>query len=1018
MLEASMELPIPTGDRIEFQNSNQYRQSAEFIREYIDLFNISRDVDPKTGIPSQTELNISIKLDTPAKMLKFKEFLENVENLRIPAPRYYAEFASVLNEYSIMDNIQPTHIPSLFGQLKKVVDNHNMYYENLGTYRLAKVVNNATMYGMYKVSKDPVNLVEAHTSVDGTTGPLKKKANTSLEAAEASFRTPGNAYNQFEGINENQVGKKGISICATGLKSFFGLTQYYNYLLNNGNSEEQQRILLPKGGVTIGGKTYYSLANIRAMNINTIKNSEVFEALSKVTQDEDVALTLSALLSLATDNAKELALSKLNAGTKMLGMYVYGLSIGMNFNDVANIMMSPVGNVIKGLLDDDVFSGREAFPSVDEALFKYFTDGPFRQLNKYNVIFNSEGNKVQSPTYFLQDYLVRRGVFKDMKKAPTQLSAQLVEIAKRGSSIIDKISIFENLRADYKNRYPTYSSEMFEIYNQLIDFCEDYISQSDTIWKNEDIFTDFIKLAEGAKELKVVGQVLGLNKGLKTTPDELLTQLNNLRRAIYDKTGNLEDLVDLTKFAFDETPYTVPGQPENTYKNYREYIINKYEVYKTAFNLFDLVSKVPHIMGYLQTLCTAHLEVSNAFTFRTQESLLLPAKKLMGEYVKEDKLAKGIQSYCGDYLLRHWMLDAGKSVVIPSGNLAFDKNGNQYPLTEDTRIQLGTEYGNATFRMWMENEVIPNLKEGIIEPNKSWSRISNNKFIKDLGYDLLTRTVSKNSTTVQTLPINMLPSTDQERSIFNQYKSQFNDLTYEYKYNATINVQNEDGTITKRTEPQAISITDLFTYYAMIANGWKLDQASLVPITEDLQNVGIIKEFHDYITEIDKSGFILNENNINWDDLMPFITPHESYYTSTANYIWARNPKTMKKERMRRLSKAELKELQENNIPTSNLFGKKYKSMGTTYNTNFFSKDTISSSTGRVSSNGVTINYDIQSNTITAITGQLNSDIMQEVQSSLNKEFKGKIPLINGNKAKIPNMPLIDAVIKHILNKC
>ena len=44
------------------------------------------------------------------------------------------------------------------------------------------------------------------------------------EAKEASLRTPGNAINLYEGIVENQVGKKGISICATGLKSFFGLT--------------------------------------------------------------------------------------------------------------------------------------------------------------------------------------------------------------------------------------------------------------------------------------------------------------------------------------------------------------------------------------------------------------------------------------------------------------------------------------------------------------------------------------------------------------------------------------------------------------------------------------------------------------------------------------------------------------------------------------------------------------------------------------------------------------------------
>jgi hypothetical protein len=34
------------------------------------------------------------------------------------------------------------------------------------------------------------------------------------------------------------------------------------------------------------------------------------------------------LLSLATDNAKELALAKLNAGSDMLGMYIFGIVVG------------------------------------------------------------------------------------------------------------------------------------------------------------------------------------------------------------------------------------------------------------------------------------------------------------------------------------------------------------------------------------------------------------------------------------------------------------------------------------------------------------------------------------------------------------------------------------------------------------------------------------------------------------------------------------------------------------------
>ena len=55
-------------------------------------------------------------------------------------------------------------------------------------------------------------------------------------------------------------------------------------------------------GLTIGDKTYKTLANIRALNPVTIKNDELLSALAYVGNDYDSALILSALLSLATDS--------------------------------------------------------------------------------------------------------------------------------------------------------------------------------------------------------------------------------------------------------------------------------------------------------------------------------------------------------------------------------------------------------------------------------------------------------------------------------------------------------------------------------------------------------------------------------------------------------------------------------------------------------------------------------------------------------------------------------------------
>ena len=84
---------------------------------------------------------------------------------------------------------------------------------------------------------------------------------------------------------------------------------------------------------------------------------------------------MSALLSLATDNAKELCLSPLNANTNTLGMYIYGLSVGISFDEVARLMMSPLGLTVTQLMQGNAFAGKRGLTSVGSVL-NYLVKGP------------------------------------------------------------------------------------------------------------------------------------------------------------------------------------------------------------------------------------------------------------------------------------------------------------------------------------------------------------------------------------------------------------------------------------------------------------------------------------------------------------------------------------------------------------------------------------------------------------------------------------------------------------------
>jgi hypothetical protein len=68
-----------------------------------------------------------------------------------------------------------------------------------------------------------------------------------------------------------------------------------------------------------------------------------------------------------------------------------------------------------------------------------------------------------------------------------------------------------------------------------------------------------------------------------------------------------------------------------------------------------------------------------------------------------------------------YLLSQGKIISINSGKV-YDKSGNIHDVTTPTEILLGTPHGNATFKYWMENYVIP----------EEQSKKVSTKFMKDL----------------------------------------------------------------------------------------------------------------------------------------------------------------------------------------------------------------------------------------------------------------------------------------------
>ncbi len=142
---------------------------------------------------------------------------------------------------------------------------------------------------------------------------------------------------------------------------------------------------------------------------------------------KDSSLVNSSLLSAATDNAKELILAKINANPDMMKVYTYGIILGIDFTDIANLMTSPTVNAINQLSDVNIFEKdslvsaitaslnslkRGINPSeylnntdieiVEDLLFKV-PNGDIRRLDLQELMHKTKVSSIEGRITFRQD---------------------------------------------------------------------------------------------------------------------------------------------------------------------------------------------------------------------------------------------------------------------------------------------------------------------------------------------------------------------------------------------------------------------------------------------------------------------------------------------------------------------------------------------------------------------------------------------------------------------------------------
>lgn len=587
-------------------------------------------------------------------------------------------------------------------------------------------------------------------------------------------------------------------------------------------------------------------------------------------------------------NAKELQLYLLNASTKTLGLYTYGISIGMDFKDITKILTSPIGLEFSKLLNGNVFLNDDGTFSVINT-FKYFEQSAKEALSTFSAPIYDEDQKIFINLYNelfkdLKDHYQGRDPLLplsqdnkiDLNEGETLLSKRILyleEIRKR----INKVSNNQTIR--YRA-------------NQLIDAAIQYIKQQELKSQYNTEYEALRQLAYGADEMRTLGSFYSLNQGLPTTPSELLQKVLQFQDIINDRIEviraeskrlgrplNIDPInVDIIKFVYDE--------------KYRNGLIKKYNEFKDTYNVLDNLT-VEHYFGYLQQLANAHMSAMKTnWRYRSAYTLYNLYKNAV---YNKNKLFSGILDYLNDYNINTFLEDIDASFVIPEKFEYF--NGSSFVLTDSSKmIFLGNTDGNVTFKRWMDTEVIPKLKEGITSADgKTFSsQVKGNRFIQGLEPHLFTRTTTAVPTISYSLSINMLPRSDAERSVFNIMKQSFNRLH-------NISYVMADGT--------SIPLIDLLYYYNLISFSNKLGQQTLTSIFADFQNMGTIQKYHDYVAVLDKTALALT--SVDSSNIYPYIASFGSPYSATDKVIFYKGIKrSFVPILLERKSKSELEDME------------------------------------------------------------------------------------------------------------
>lgn len=349
---ASRLLPFPTGIEINEKN-NPFNENSESFYDLVDKFNLHSIIEENGKILPE---NYAKYITRISKLIKYINRHKNIGlNLNINEDVSQFRYKKVLDDINM----------------------HNLYFVNHPKKNKIDAIYNRISTLIFDISANPVNWIQGWASVDVVTGPFKDGANKSPQARESKTFTGRSVLSLAKQQSLTIEGKSNVGIAANSLKVYEAIAHAMYETLAFGSEEEIKNMLF---NIKIAGKEIHIFANAWVNNSRFKQLPEdIQEVLANVDNITDAYTSLSALLSLAADNAKDPTLSKINAGPKMIGLYTAGIVLGIQPDLLINIVNSPTGLLINSLMHGNVFYGQKGKYDLLSVL-NYIEKSPLNDL--------------------------------------------------------------------------------------------------------------------------------------------------------------------------------------------------------------------------------------------------------------------------------------------------------------------------------------------------------------------------------------------------------------------------------------------------------------------------------------------------------------------------------------------------------------------------------------------------------------------------------------------------------------